>query len=179
MSRVGRMPIPVPNGVTVDISGKTVTVKGSKGSLSQTISGNIAVTMDDGQVVVSRNSEDKKTKGFHGLYRQLIRNMVVGVSEGFSRSLLINGVGYRAEVGPKTVLLNLGYSNPVEYTIPEGITIAAEGANKLIVSGIDKHLVGKTASEIRSVRPPEPYKGKGVKYEEEYIRRKVGKSGIK
>ncbi len=179
MSRVGRMPIPVPNGVTVDIDGKTVSVKGSKGSLSQTITGNIVVTLEEGQVVVSRSSEDKKTKGFHGLYRQLIHNMVVGVSQGFSRSLLINGVGYRAEVGPKTVTLNLGYSNPVDFAIPDGITVVAEGANKLIVSGIDKQLVGKTASEIRSVRPPEPYKGKGVKYEEEHIRRKVGKSGIK
>lgn len=179
MSRVGRLPVPVPKGVTVSVEGLKVTVKGPKGELSQIVRNGIAVEVGDGEVLVTRSSEDRKTKGFHGLYRQLVNNMVVGVSQGFSRSLVINGVGYRAEVGPKSVTLNLGYSNPVEYVVPEGVTVTAEGANKLVVSGISKELVGKTASEIRSVRPPEPYKGKGVKYEDEYVRRKVGKSGIK
>lgn len=179
MSRVGRLPIPVPSGVTVEVKGQDVTVKGPKGTLSQTVRSGITVAVEGNEVLVTRASDDKKIRGFHGLYRQLVNNMVIGVSQGFNRNLLINGVGYRAEVGPKTVTLNLGFSNPVEFMIPEGISIAAEGANKLVVSGIDKALVGKTASEIRSVRPPEPYKGKGIKYEDEYIRRKVGKSGIK
>lgn len=179
MSRIGRLPITVPKGVTVAVNGSAVTVKGPKGELVQQVRPEVVVETNDDQVVVTRKNESKKAKGFHGLYRQLVQNMVVGVSAGFSRTLLINGVGYRAEVGKESVMLNLGYSNPIEFRIPEGITITSEGANKLIVQGIDKQLVGKTASEIRKVRPPEPYKGKGIKYEDEYVRRKVGKSGIK
>lgn len=179
MSRVGRMPVAIPAGVTVDIQGRDVTVKGPKGTLSQSVRPEVAVAVEDGQVIVTRSSDHPRARGFHGLYRQLINNMVVGVSTGFSRNLLISGVGYRAEVSGATVTLSLGYSNPIEFRLPEGITATAEGPNKLSVSGIDKELVGKVASEIRKIRPPEPYKGKGVKYEEERIRRKVGKSGIK
>ncbi|MCG8480340.1 MAG: 50S ribosomal protein L6 [Spirochaetales bacterium] len=179
MSRVGKMPIAIPQGVTVDVSGRNVKVKGPKGELSQEIRPEVTVSVEDGAVVVNRKVEDKRARGFHGLYRQLINNMVFGVSEGFSRSLLINGVGYRAEVQGKSIMLNLGYSNPIEFVIPDGITAEADGPNKLVIKGIDKQLVGKVASEIRKIRPPEPYKGKGVKYEHEHIRRKVGKSGIK
>ncbi len=179
MSRVGRMPIPVPQGVTVDVKNGTVTVKGPKGELQKAYRSEVDVTVNDGVVVVERNSESRKARGFHGLYRQLIHNMVVGVTEGYSRTLLINGVGFRAEVTGNSVMLNLGFSNPIEFRLPEGITAVAEGANKLTLSGSDKELVGKVASEIRMLRPPEPYKGKGVKYENEYVRRKVGKSGIK
>ena len=179
MSRVGLLPINVPKGVTVTVNGSTVSVKGPKGELSQVLRPEVTVMVENDLVTVSRKNESKKAKGFHGLYRQLVYNMVTGVSQGFTRTLLINGVGYRAEVGNKSVMLNLGYSNPIEFMIPEGVAITAEGNNKLVVQGIDKQLVGKTASEIRKVRPPEPYKGKGVRYEDEYVRRKVGKSGIK
>jgi len=179
MSRVGRLPVAIPNGVTVDVSSDAVTVKGPKGELSRSYRPEVTVTVADGSVVVDRVNESKKAKGFHGLYRQLIANMVVGVSEGYSRNLLINGVGFRAEVNGKAITLNLGYSNPIEFRLPEGVDAVAETPNKLTIRGIDKELVGKVASEIRKIRPPEPYKGKGVKYENEYVRRKVGKSGIK
>ena len=179
MSRVGRMPIPVPAGVTVSIDGQDVSVKGPKGEMQQTLRPEVTVELADNVITVSRFSDHPRARGFHGLYRQLIRNMVVGVTDGFSRVLLINGVGYRVEVNGSTVMLNLGYSNPIEFRLPEGVSAVAEGPNKLTVSGISKELVGKVASEIRKIRPPEPYKGKGVKYETEYVRRKVGKSGIK
>ncbi|MFP4212308.1 MAG: 50S ribosomal protein L6, partial [Alkalispirochaeta sp.] len=156
-----------------------VTVKGPKGELSRPYRPEVTVTVADGNVVVDRVNESKKAKGFHGLYRQLISNMIVGVSEGYTRNLLINGVGFRAEVNGAAITLNLGYSNPIEFRLPEGIEAIAETPNKLSIRGIDKELVGKVASEIRKIRPPEPYKGKGVKYENEYVRRKVGKSGIK
>lgn len=161
------------------IDGTTVRVKGPKGELSQTISPRISVMEKDNEVVLERDGEDKQAKSYHGLYRQLINNMVVGVSAGFSRNLVINGVGYRAELKDKVLTLNLGYSNPIDFAIPEGISVELDGPTKLRVSGIDRELVGKVASEIRGLRPPEPYKGKGVRYENEYVRRKVGKSGIK
>ena len=161
------------------IEGTTVRVKGPKGELSREISPRISVIEKDNEVVLERDGEDKQVKSYHGLYRQLINNMVVGVSTGFSRSLVINGVGYRAELAGKTLTLNLGYSNPIEFAVPEGISVELDGPTKLKVSGIDRELVGKIASEIRGLRPPEPYKGKGVRYEDEYVRRKVGKSGIK
>jgi len=163
----------------VAIEGTTVRVKGPKGELSREISPRISVIEKDNEVVLERDGEDKQVKSYHGLYRQLINNMVVGVSTGFSRSLVINGVGYRAELAGKTLTLNLGYSNPIEFAVPEGISVELDGPTKLKVSGIDRELVGKIASEIRGLRPPEPYKGKGVRYEDEYVRRKVGKSGIK
>jgi large subunit ribosomal protein L6 len=179
MSRVGRLPVAIPKGVSVDVGDSAVTVKGPKGELSKPFRSEVSISVNDGEVVVERTAETKKARGFHGLYRQLIRNMVVGVSDGYAKTLLINGVGFRAEVSGKSVMLNLGYSNPIEFRLPEGITAEADGPNKLTVRGIDKELVGKVASEIRKIRPPEPYKGKGVKYEDEYVRRKVGKSGIK
>ena len=179
MSRVGRLPVAIPKGVSVEVSGSNVTVKGPKGELTESLRSEVAVSVTDDSVVVERTSESKKAKGFHGLYRQLIANMVQGVSEGYSRALLINGVGYRAEVKGRSMTLNLGFSNPVEFRLPEGITVDADGPNRVVVRGISKQLVGKVASEIRGIRPPEPYKGKGIKYENEYVRRKVGKSGIK
>lgn len=179
MSRVGRLPVPIPNGVSVDVGESLVTVKGPKGELKEAYRPEVKVSVDGDTVLVERTSETRKARGFHGLYRQLIRNMIVGVSDGYSRTLLINGVGFRAEVSGNAITLNLGFSNPIEFRLPDGVTADAEGPNKLTVRGIDKQLVGKVASEIRKIRPPEPYKGKGVKYEDEYVRRKVGKSGIK
>jgi large subunit ribosomal protein L6 len=179
MSRVGVLPIAIPDGVTVEVKPDVVNVKGPKGELSQTYSSEVTVELQDSQVVVSRKDETKVSKSKHGLYRNLIRNMVVGVSSGFSKSLLINGVGYRAEVQGEILVLNLGFSNPVEYPIPEELTISCDGPTKVIVSGISKQQVGQVASEIRSIRPPEPYKGKGIRYEDEYVRRKVGKAGVK
>jgi len=179
MSRVGVLPIAVPDGVTVDAQPTVVHVKGPKGELSQTYTGEVVVQVDEGRVVVSRQDESKNSKSKHGLYRNLIRNMVVGVSDGFTKNLLINGVGYRAEVQDSVLVLNLGYSNPVEYPIPDDLQISCDGPTKIIVTGIDKQRVGQAASEIRSIRPPEPYKGKGVRYEDEYVRRKVGKAGVK
>ena len=179
MSRIGKLPVAIPNGVTVDISGSTVTAKGPNGTLTQGFSPEVSVKVTDGSVVVERNAESKRARSMHGLYRNLINNMVTGVSTGFTRNLLINGVGYRAEVQGKILVLNLGYSNPVDYPIPDDLTITCEGPNRITVSGPDKQRVGQTAAEIRSVRPPEPYKGKGVRYEDEYVRRKVGKAGVK
>jgi len=179
MSRIGVLPIEVPGGVTVDVKPDVVSVKGPKGELSQPYHGDISVSVDDSTVVVSRKNDTKVSKSLHGLYRNLIRNMVTGVSVGFTKNLLINGVGYRAEVQGNILVLNLGYSNPIEYPIPEELTISCDGPTKIIVSGIDKQRVGQVSSEIRSIRPPEPYKGKGVRYEDEYVRRKVGKAGVK
>jgi large subunit ribosomal protein L6 len=179
MSRVGKLPVPIPENVTVSIKDRTITVEGPRGTMSQDFSPLVEVTSDDGAVVVNRVNDSKRARAFHGLYRNLIRNMVTGVTTGFSRTLLITGVGYRAEVKDNTLVLNLGYSTPIEYPIPEGLTITTDGPNKFTVSGNSKQEVGKAASELRSLRPPEPYKGKGVKYEEERIVRKVGKAGIK
>lgn len=179
MSRVGRLPVPIPKGVSVDVSESLVKVKGPKGELQESYRPEVKVTVDGETVLVERTTESRKARGFHGLYRQLIHNMIVGVTDGYARTLLINGVGFRAEVSGNAITLNLGYSNPIEFRLPDGVTADAEGPNKLTVRGIDKQLVGKVASEIRKIRPPEPYKGKGVKYEDEYVRRKVGKSGIK
>tara|TARA_B100000614_G_C14298047_1_gene390726 strand:+ start:97 stop:618 length:522 start_codon:yes stop_codon:yes gene_type:complete len=173
------LPITIPSGVSVDVAGQSVTVKGPKGELTEALRSEVAVQVEDNQVIVERAVENRKARGFHGLYRQLIANMVTGVSEGFSRALLINGVGYRAEVSGQSITLNLGFSNPVEFRLPDGITAETDGPNRIVVRGISKQLVGKVASEIRGIRPPEPYKGKGIKYENEYVRRKVGKSGIK
>ncbi len=179
MSRVGKLPVAIPGGVTVSLSGNIVTVKGSKGTLTQEIKGDVSVEVRDNEVIVTRSNDEKISRSYHGLYRQLIANMVKGVSEGYSKVLLINGVGYRAEVKGNILTLNLGYSTPIEYMIPEGITITADGPAKLTVSGISKERVGQVSAEIRSLRGPEPYKGKGIKYETETIRRKVGKSGGK
>ncbi|MDC7238828.1 MAG: 50S ribosomal protein L6 [Spirochaetales bacterium] len=178
MSRIGLKPVTVPSGVTVTVNDNILTVKGSKGELKQPFESEVSFKIEDGVATVSRKDDSKRAKSMHGLYRKLLENMVTGVSAGFSKALIINGVGYRAEVKGKSLLLNLGFSTQIEYVLPEGITAAVEG-NKLTVSGISKELVGLAASEIRGLRPPEPYKGKGIKYETEHIRRKVGKSGVK
>lgn len=179
MSRIGKLPVKLPKGVTVTPEKTKVTVKGPKGELVQDIKPDVTVSVEEDQVIITRKNDSKQTRSYHGLYRKLIQNMVTGVSDGFKRTLLINGVGYRAEVKGNILILNLGYSNPIEYVINEDLTIACDGQNKVIVSGIDNQKVGQACAEIRSLRPPEPYKGKGIKYENEYVRRKIGKSGIK
>ena len=178
MSRIGKMPISIPNGVSLEIKADSVKVKGPKGELDVKKLPNVDLGQEENVVVCTRKDESKKTRAFHGLFRKLVYNAVVGVSEGFSKTLVINGVGYRAEVKGDFLTLNLGYSNPIDYLIPDNIKITAEGNNKLTVSGINKELVGQTSAEIRSLRPPEPYKGKGIKYENETIIRKVGKAGV-
>lgn len=177
MSRIGKMPVALPAGVKITVKDGVLTVEGPKGKLTQAIREEVAFDIQDKEIIVTRKDETKASKSFHGLYRQLLNNMIEGVTKGFSKTLLINGVGYRAEVKGNLLILNLGYSNIIEFVIPEGITIVCETQTKVIVSAIDKQLVGKTAAEIRSLRKPEPYKGKGIKYENEVIRRKVGKSG--
>ena len=179
MSRVGKLPIEIPKGVKVNLNDAVVEVEGPKGKLSQEVKGDIRIKIEESQVLVENDSPAKQNRAYHGLYRNLIQNMVTGVSAGFSKTLLINGVGYRAEVNGKTLVLNLGYSNMVEYIINDDITITLDGNNKVVVSGIDKQKVGQAAAEIRSLRPPEPYKGKGIVYENENLRRKIGKSGVK
>ncbi|MBN2651823.1 MAG: 50S ribosomal protein L6 [Spirochaetales bacterium] len=179
MSRVGLLPITVPSSVKVNIDAKNITVEGPKGKLSRELSPGLSVELKDGRLVVNRANEEKQTKAFHGLNRALLNNMVIGVSEGFTKTLVINGVGYRSEVKGNILALNLGYSMQIEYAIPEGVEIKVEGQTKIMVSGISKELVGQVSSEIRGLRAPEPYKGKGVKYADENIRRKVGKSGGK
>ncbi|MGM0431474.1 MAG: 50S ribosomal protein L6 [Spirochaetota bacterium] len=179
MSRIGKLPVKIPEGVKVSVKGELITVEGPKGKLVQNHDQHVKIKVEDDKVVVDRKGESRKARGFHGLYRQLVQNMVTGVSTGFSRSLLINGVGFRAEVKGNILYLNLGFSNQIEYVINEDISIACEGQTKVIVSGIDKQKVGQACAEIRSLRPPEPYKGKGVKYEDETVKRKIGKSGVK
>ena len=180
MSRIGRMPIAIPAGVTVEVAeNNKVTVKGPKGTLERVLPAEMDIKVEGEQVVVTRPNDLKKTKSFHGLTRTLINNMVVGVTEGFEKKLEVNGVGYRASKSGKTLTLNLGYSHPVEMTDPEGIETVVDGQNLIIVKGIDKEKVGQFAAEIRDKRRPEPYKGKGIKYADETIRRKVGKTGKK
>ncbi len=179
MSRIGKLPVAIPQGVTVEVKGSTVSVTGPKGVLTQDYQPEVKIAVADAMVVVERVNDSKRAKSMHGLYRNLVNNMVTGVSTGFSKMLLINGVGYRAEVKEKVLVLNLGYSNPVEYPIPDDLSITCEGPTKVKVEGIDKQRVGQASAEIRSIRPPEPYKGKGVRYENEHVRRKVGKAGVK
>ena len=179
MSRIGRLPIAVPAGVTVDIKeGNDVTVKGPKGTLQRVLPEEMSIKLEDGQVVVTRPNDLKRMKSLHGLTRTLVHNMVVGVSEGYEKVLEVNGVGYRAAKQGKKLVLNLGYSHPVEMEDPAGLESSVDG-NKIIVKGIDKEKVGQYAAEIRDKRRPEPYKGKGIKYADEVIRRKVGKTGKK
>ena len=174
------MPIAIPAGVTVEIAeNNNVTVKGPKGTLARALAPEMEIKIEDGHVVVTRPNDLKKMKSLHGLTRTLIHNMVVGVTEGYTKKLEVNGVGYRAQKQGKTLVLSLGYSHPVEMTDPEGVTTTLEGQNIIIVSGIDKEKVGQYAAEIRDKRRPEPYKGKGIKYSDEVIRRKVGKTGKK
>ena len=177
MSRIGKLPIPLPAGVTVEIKGQYVAVKGPKGELKLTVSKPITVSQEDGSVIVSRPDDEAVSKSLHGLTRSLIANNVHGVSEGFTKALEIVGTGYRAALKGSTVELSLGFSHPVLVTPPEGITLVVEGNTKIIVSGIDKQAVGEMAANIRKLRKPEPYKGKGVRYEGERVRRKAGKAG--
>ena len=177
MSRIGRMPVAIPAGVTVEIAeGNVVTVKGSKGTLVRELPKEMDIKMEDGHVIVTRPNDLKKMKSLHGLTRTLIHNMVVGVSEGYTKTLEVNGVGYKAAKQGKKLVLSLGYSHPVEMEDPEGLETTVDG-NKIIVKGISKEKVGQYAAEIREKRKPEPYKGKGIKYDDEVIRRKVGKTG--
>ena len=180
MSRIGRMPIAVPAGVTVEIAeNNKVTVKGPKGTLERVLPAEMSIKEEDGQIIVTRPSDLKKMKSLHGLTRTLINNMIVGVTAGYEKKLEINGVGYRAQKQGKKLVLSLGYSHPVEMEDPEGLESTMEGQNVIIVKGIDKEKVGQYAAEIRDKRRPEPYKGKGIKYADEVIRRKVGKTGKK
>ena len=180
MSRIGRMPIAIPAGVTVTIAENNhVTVKGPKGTLERTLPSEMTIKEEAGHIIVERPNDLKRNKSLHGLTRTLIHNMVTGVTTGYEKTLEINGVGYRAAKSGKVLTLSLGYSHPVEMTDPDGITTVVEGQNIIKVQGIDKEKVGQFAAEIRGKRGPEPYKGKGIKYQEEHIRRKVGKTGKK
>jgi len=178
MSRIGFYPIDIPNGVEVKVDdNNVVSVKGPKGELSEVINSNMKINIEDNELVVSRPSESKEDRMMHGLSRTLIYNMIVGVTEGYSKTLLITGTGYRAAKQGNKLVLNLGFSHPVEVEEPEGITIEVPAATQIVVSGADKQKVGSVAAVIRSYRRPEPYKGKGVRYADEHIRRKVGKTG--
>ena len=181
MSRIGRKPLAIPQGVTVEISGSAVRVKGSKGELNYKHLPEISVKIEEGNVVVGRYNDLPRSRALHGLTRQLIENMVIGVSKGYEKQLEIVGVGFKAQVKGKILVLNLGFSHPIDYNIPDGIEITQNEKNKniLIIRGIDKQLVGQVAADIRDYRKPEPYKGKGVKYIDEVIRRKVGKAAAK
>ena len=177
MSRIGRMPVAIPAGVTVEIVNNYMTVKGPKGTLERQLPVEMEIKQEDGNVIVTRPNDLKKMKSLHGLTRTLIANMIHGVTEGYEKKLEVNGVGYRAAKQGKKLTLSLGYSHPVEMEDPEGIETVLEGQNVIIVKGINKEKVGQYAAEIRSKREPEPYKGKGIKYADEVIRRKVGKTG--
>ena len=179
MSRIGKKPIPIPAGVTVTVDGSTVRVKGPKGELSQTFRPEVRVRVDDGRVVVDRVADSKTHRAMHGLTRALIANMVEGTVSGYRKTLELVGVGYRAEKKGNVLVLNVGYSHPVEYPEPEGMTISTPNPTTVVIEGIDKQRVGQVAAEIRSVRPPEPYKGKGIRYQGEQVRRKAGKAGAK
>lgn len=179
MSRIGKLPVKVPKNVTVSVDGTTVTVKGPKGELRKTFHTDLAIKMENGDVVVSRPSDEKRHKALHGLTRTLIYNMVEGVTTGYSKTLEIAGVGYKAEPRPYGLQFALGFSHPIEYRAPAGIKLTAPNPTTVQVEGADKEIVGQVAAEIRSLRPPEPYKGKGIKYAGEAIRRKAGKAGGK
>jgi large subunit ribosomal protein L6 len=177
MSRIGRLPIAVPSGVDVTIDGRQLTVKGPKGTLSRELHPDITVSREEGTLVVTRPTEQKTHKQLHGLTRTLVNNMVVGVTDGYRKGLEITGVGYRAALNGNKLTLNLGYSHPIEIDPPAGISFEVENPTRLAVVGIDKELVGQIAAQVRSTRKPEPYKGKGVRYAGEHIRRKAGKAG--
>lgn len=176
MSRIGKKPVVIPKGVDVSLTGNDIKVKGSKGELAISVHPEMAVKVEEGEIVVERPSDEKKHKALHGLSRSLIQNMVTGVSEGFAKTLEIIGVGYRAEMKGKTLNLALGYSHPVDFDVPEGVTIETPNQTTIVISGADKQAVGQAAAVIRGFRPPEPYKGKGIRYQGEQVRRKAGKT---
>ncbi len=179
MSRIGKQPISVPAGVKIDISGQRIAVTGKKGMLERTIQPEVEVVCENNEIIVNNRSDGRTANAFRGLTRSLINNMVVGVEDGFKKILLIEGVGYKANVNGNKLMLNVGYSSPVEFSVPREVTAVVEGNNRIVLESIDKELLGLTAARIRQVRKPEPYKGKGIRYENEYIVRKVGKSGSK
>ncbi len=179
MSRIGRLPVKIPKGVKVSVQDGRVLLESPRGKFTQEYSKEVSVKVEGDSVVVSRADDSRTAKSLHGLYRNLIKNCLVGLSDGFSRTLVIAGVGYKAELKGKSLVLTLGYSTPIEYPVPDGITMEVDANTKITVKGADRQRVGQIASEIRSFRPVEPYKGKGIKYENEYVRRKVGKTGIK
>jgi large subunit ribosomal protein L6 len=179
MSRIGKQPIPVPAGVTIDVTGQQIAVTGKKGMLEMQVRPEIEVVLQNGQILVNSREESKQVEAFRGLSRTLISNMVTGVVDGFKKVLVIEGVGYKANVAGSNLTLNVGYSSPVDFALPQAVTATVEGVNKIILESIDKELLGLVASKIRQVRKPEPYKGKGIRYENEYIVRKVGKAGGK
>lgn len=177
MSRIGKQPIPVPSGVDVKVDGSSVTVKGKNGELHRDVHPEMRVALDNGQIIVTRPSDRPAHRALHGLTRALLANMVTGVDTGFRKVLEMHGVGYRAQQMGSNIQIAVGYSHPVDVQAPKGITLEVEGNDKIIVSGSDKEQVGQLAAEIRAIRPPEPYKGKGIRYEGEYVRRKAGKAG--
>jgi large subunit ribosomal protein L6 len=177
MSRIGKLPVTVPSGVDVTLGDSVVVVKGPKGQLSQHVLPVVTITLEDGVIVVARKSDDKPGRSAHGLTRTLISNMIDGVTKGFRKSLELQGVGYRVNKAGTDLNFSLGYSHPVTFSPPEGIAFTVEGTNKIHVEGIDKQRVGQVAAEIRNLRPPEPYKGKGIRYEGETVRKKLGKAG--
>ena len=179
MSRVGKKPIPIPDKVKITYADKLLTVKGDKGQLSQSIHPAIDLNIEDSVMNVTMATEDRTNRALQGLTRSLVANMIAGVNQGFERKLEINGIGYRAEISGSQIILHVGYSNPVAFDLPEGISAIVEKNNNIKLSGIDKQQVGLAAAAIRRIRPPEPYKGKGIKYAEEHIRRKAGKTGTK
>ncbi len=180
MSRVGKLPVVIPPKVSVQIDAAQFVVKGPKGELSQDYKKNIQISVgEDAKAYVQALDGNKKTRALHGLYRQLLQNMVTGVSEGFKKVLILQGVGYRAEISGDILTLSLGYSLPIEYVVPEGVTISVEKQTRITIEGINRQVIGQVAAEIRKIRPPEVYKGKGVRYEGERVRTKAGKSGVK
>ena len=179
MSRIGRLPVKIPKGVKVSVQDGCVLLESSKGKVTQEYAPEVSVKIEGDSLVVARVDDSRKAKSLHGLYRNLLKNTLIGLSDGFSKILVITGVGYKAEIKNKALVLNLGYSTPIEYPIPDGVTMEVDANTKVTVKGADRQQVGQVSSEIRSFRPVEPYKGKGIKYENEYVRRKVGKSGIK
>lgn len=176
MSRIGKLPVVLPAGVTAQVAGDAVTLKGPKGELTQKFPDYINVVQEGDKLLVSRTDDNKQSRAGHGTIRALLANMAVGVKDGYSRELEIQGVGFKASIAGKQLTLNVGYSHPVEYTVPEGITVTVTDGTQLKVSGVDKQLVGQVSARIRSFRPPEPYKGKGVRYKDERVRRKAGKT---
>jgi large subunit ribosomal protein L6 len=179
MSRIGKKQISIPDKVKLSIAGNEIVVQGAKGKLSQILHPSVELLIEGGVATVIKKNEDKKTDALQGLTRSLIANMVIGVSAGYQRNLEVNGIGYRASVSGNVLALSLGYSHPINYDLPEGVTATVEKNNLISLFGIDKELLGRTAAKIRQLRPPEPYKGKGVKYAEEHIQRKAGKTGTK